>query len=181
MTLDPLIAATLRVFFGALFGTAVLHKIAHFRIFAMTLGKYLKGSLLAGSGAVAAIGGIVVAVELALVAAWAVPSASVIAGGATAAALLGYAVAMYVNLRRGNILLDCGCSWSYRRQPVSRTLVLRNLCLAALALAGTLPVVTRPLTAIDIVSIAAASGIAAMVYSGVNLLLAVAAGHQEAR
>jgi hypothetical protein len=47
-------------------------------------------------------------------------------------------------------------------------------------LAGTLPVSTRPLTAIDLVSIAAASAIAAVLYSGVNLLLAVTV-RQETR
>jgi hypothetical protein len=180
MTLDPLIEGTLRVSFGALFGIAVMHKITHFRAFAMTLGKYLKGSPLAGDGAVAAIGRIVVVVELALVAAWALPSASVAAGGGAATVLLGYAVAMYVNLRQSNVLFDCGCSWGERRQPVSGPLVLRNLCLSALALAGTLPVSTRPLTAIDLVSIAAASAIAAVLYSGVNLLLAVTV-RQETR
>jgi hypothetical protein len=165
MVMDPLIAATLRVSFGALFGIAVVHKIARFRAFAMTLGKYLKGSPLGGNGTVAAIAGVVVVVELALGAAWTLPSASVAAGAGTAAILLGYAGAMYVNLR----------------QPVSRSLVLRNLCLAALALVATVPVLARPLTGIDIVSIAAASCIAAMLYSGANLLLGLGVDHQEAR
>ena len=158
-----------------------MHKIAHFRSFTVTLGKYLADSPLRGNATMAAIGAMVVVIELALVAAWALPSAGVAAGVSTAAVLLGYALAMVRNLRRGNVLLDCGCSWGTRRQPVSNTMVLRNLCLSALALAGTLPVTTRPLMAIDIVCITAASSIAAMLYSAINLLLAVAGDSPEAR
>lgn len=110
--LDPLIAATLRVSFGALFGFAAVHKIVNFRAFSIVLRNYVKGSPLERRRPVAVLGGVIIAAELTLLAACALPSASAAAAGLAAAMLSGYALAMYINLRRGNALLDCGCSWA---------------------------------------------------------------------
>ncbi|OYW49001.1 MAG: methylamine utilization protein MauE [Novosphingobium sp. 28-62-57] len=48
------------------------------------------------------------------------------------ALLIAFAAAMAVNIGRGRAHIDCGCGRSELRQPLSRTLVLRNLVLAAL-------------------------------------------------
>lgn len=181
MVLDPLVAATLRVSFGALFGLAGMHKIVSFRAFTLVLRNYLRGSPLEGSRSVALLGAAIIGVELALLALCALPSASLEAGIPAAVVLLGYAAAMHVNLRRGNTLLDCGCSWGTHRQPVSAALVLRNLCLAALAALIAIPAGMRPLAAIDFFSVAATSIIAASLYAGINLLLAVPTGNEAAR
>jgi hypothetical protein len=180
MSLDPLFAVTLRLSVGSLFAYAVAHKLAHFRVFLMTLSKYLQGTSLDKGLAVALAGALVVTIELAVVAACAVPFAHTAAGGLAVAALRGYGAAMANNLLRGNLLPDCGCSWGAHRQPVSRGLMLRNLCLAALALLLALPVNGRPLTALDLVSIIAAWAGATILYSGINLLLAIAPSFQEA-
>lgn len=49
-----------------------------------------------------------------------------------AALLLAFAAAMAVNIGRGRAHIDCGCGRSELRQPLSRTLVVRNLVLAGL-------------------------------------------------
>lgn len=41
-----------------------------------------------------------------------------------------FALAMAINIRRGRAHIDCGCGRSELRQPLSVTLVLRNLVLA---------------------------------------------------
>lgn len=61
-------------------------------------------------------------------------------GGALAVAaalLLGYALAIGINLLRGRRDIDCGCGAPEQAQPLSPALILRNLLLAAAAgLAG---------------------------------------------
>ncbi len=180
MTLDPLISVTLRAFVGALFALAAIHKMVGFRSFSITLSKYLRGTFLAVDRPIVVIGVLVVAGELAISAACALLPTSVVAAGA-AIVLLSYAAAMYLNLRRGNVLLDCGCSWGARRQPLRPALVIRNLCLAGLALVMAVPAGPRALTTVDIISVFAALGAAAVLYSAVNLLLALSPSSLEAR
>ncbi|MCX7283480.1 MAG: methylamine utilization protein MauE [Novosphingobium sp.] len=48
------------------------------------------------------------------------------------ALLIAFAAAMAVNIGRGRANIDCGCGRSELRQPLSRTLVLRNVVLAVL-------------------------------------------------
>jgi hypothetical protein len=180
VTLDPLISVTLRAFVGTLFALAAIHKMIGFRSFSITLSKYLRGSLRAADRPIVAIGVLVVAVELAIGAACALLSTAVAAAGA-AIVLLSYAAAMYFNLRRGNVLLDCGCSWGARRQPLRRALVIRNLCLALLALTMAVPAGARTLTTVDIISVFATLGVAAALYSAVNLLLALSPSSLEVR
>ena len=60
-----------------------------------------------------------------------------VAGSRTAALpaiamLLVFAAAMAINIGRGRSHIDCGCGRSELRQPLSRTLVIRNIALAAL-------------------------------------------------
>ncbi len=180
MTLDPLISVTLRAFVGTLFALAAIHKMIGFRSFSITLSKYLRGSFFAADRPIVAIGMLVVAVELAIGAACALLSTAVAAAGAVIV-LLSYAAAMYFNLRRGNVLLDCGCSWGARRQPLRRALVIRNLCLALLALTMAVPAGARTLTTVDIISVFATLGVAAALYSAVNLLLALSPSSLEVR
>jgi hypothetical protein len=53
--------------------------------------------------------------------------------GLAAIALLAlFALAMTINIARGRDHIDCGCGESFLRQTLSRTLVARNILLAAL-------------------------------------------------
>ena len=50
-----------------------------------------------------------------------------------------FAGAMAINIRRGRQAIDCGCGRSQLRQPLSWSLVVRNLMLAALVACHALP------------------------------------------
>lgn len=88
--------------------------------------------------------------------------------------LLAFAGAMAINIGRGRAHIDCGCGRSELRQPLSRTLVFRNLALAML-LVPTL--VATPAFATAEWLIALAGGVALYLLTHlVNVLAALAAG-----
>ena len=94
--------------------------------------------------------------------------------------LLTYALAMYINIKRGRLLLDCGCSWGSRRQPVHIWLVARNAGLALVAVLLAPPVADRALSIIDCVSVVASLIVAAFLYAGTNQLLSIQSNVREA-
>jgi len=71
--------------------------------------------------------------------------------------LLAFAAAMAVNIRRGRTHIDCGCGLSALRQPLSWSLVGRNMALAALLAIRVAP--TPPLSEAQILA-AAIGGLA---------------------
>lgn len=96
--------------------------------------------------------------------------------------LLGlYAVAIAINLRRGQRELDCGCLGFGRRSAISMTLLWRNgaLALASLA-AGVLPRSVRALDWIDLFTVAVGVAAAALLYAALEGL-ADAAGRLPRR
>ena len=70
------------------------------------------------------------------------PPTHSIAAALSAALLLAYAMAIGVNLLRGRIHIDCGCSLGKKR-AISWWLVLRNCVLASFAVALLLPLGER--------------------------------------
>jgi hypothetical protein len=82
------------------------------------------------------------AIELALAPLLLLPATRAVAGYAAAALLIGYAIAIAVNLLRGRSHIDCGCGDS--PQLLSEWLLLRNAVLAGGALLTTLS--TAPTT-----------------------------------
>lgn len=179
MSLDPVIGATIRLFMAVLFGAAATHKLVDFGRFVLTLRRYVAGVVSLEMGAPWLACGII-AVEIGIVVACVTPMWRVPAALSASLVLLVYAGAMLVNLRRGNLLLDCGCAWGEGRQPVSAGLVMRNIVLASLGLLIIAPVVDRSLTALDVVSILAGLGVAGFLYGGVNRLFAVDAALHDA-
>jgi hypothetical protein len=174
MHLDPTFAMTLRAALLLLFAAALTHKMRRFTEFEGTLASYFRGFGVSGTGLLRPAAVLAIAFESFVVGAclWSRSGtpAAISAGGV----LLLYALAMAINLHRGNVLLDCGCSWGSGRQPVRYALVVRNVVLAALALTLALPVSGRPLAAIDVASIGAAVLTAALLYSAANRLLMTA-------
>jgi uncharacterized membrane protein YphA (DoxX/SURF4 family) len=73
------------------------------------------------------------------------------------ALLLGFALAMAINIRRGRTHIDCGCGHPALRQPLSWMLVGRNLLLALLLAPRLLS--APPLSSVDM-AVAAAAGLA---------------------
>lgn len=76
-----------------------------------------------------------------------IPATRPAGGLAIALLLMGYALAMFINLQRGRRQIDCGCGGP--PQPLSGWLVGRNLVLAACALLLLLPTAARDLTPTD--------------------------------
>lgn len=88
--------------------------------------------------------------------------------------LLVFAAAMAINIGRGRAHIDCGCGRSDLRQPLSRTLVVRNLALALLLVPA---LVRTPSFASAEWLIALAGGLALYLMTHlVNALAALATG-----
>jgi hypothetical protein len=91
------------------------------------------------------------------------------------ALLLGYGIAMAVNLRRGRHELDCGCGTLRERQPIARWMLWRNGLLVAAAAVALAPSSSRPVQAVDIMTVACAVATAMLLYTAAGRLLATPA------
>lgn len=91
-----------------------------------------------------------------------------------AALLIGFALAMAINIRRGRSHVDCGCGRSQLRQTLHPALVLRNLVLAGLiALHVTTP---GPADAIAVILALVAGACLFGLFALFNALCALALG-----
>ena len=167
MSIDPAVVLLLRGAGSALFASAAFHKLRGFADFRVALADYRLVPWWA-SGMAARI---VVAAELATALLLASPAARP-SGFASAAGLLAlYTAAIGVNLLRGRRHIDCGCFGPAHRAPLGGALVARNAGLAALAVAGLLPVVERPLVALDALTAAGGTLLLALLHASVNRLI----------
>jgi len=103
--------------------------------------------------------------------------------GARAAGLLSaatllvvYGAAVAINLARGRRHIDCGCAGPAGRRPISGALVARNAALAALALAGLVPVHPRALLWVDGLTVAGATAALAAFYARLDRMIVFAPG-----
>ncbi len=111
---------------GLVFATAGLAKLRSRRMFPGVVANYR----LLPEALVAPVASVLPWMELAI-------GIGLVAGIGLLAApaivlLLVFATAMAINIGRGRAHIDCGCGRSDLRQPLSRTLVARNLALALL-------------------------------------------------
>jgi hypothetical protein len=125
---DPAIALAGRLLGALVFATAVGGKMRHRHELAGVVANYrLLPEGLAATAAWAIVGLECVVVLSLVSGVW------LAAGAELAIALLvGFALAICVNLARGRHEIDCGCFQSGLRQRLSAALVVRNLVLAAL-------------------------------------------------
>lgn len=179
MLLDPTIALTLRAAFALIFAAASTHKLLNAAQFRQTLVSYLRGFGIEAHGKVNPFLATLIVLEIGVVAACALPAAQAAAGLLAGGMLLLYASAMAVNLIRGNVLLDCGCTWGATRQGVRPALVIRNALLSVIAFALTAPVGSRDLAAIDTASILVATLTVILLYGAANRLLTLDGSHAE--
>lgn len=93
--------------------------------------------------------------------------------GALAAAVLlsMFALALWINIRRGRSHIDCGCFGVRLRTGLSRGMAWRNLALAALALSLLTPVTARTVSPPDVVAALISVATLALLYPVLNLLL----------
>lgn len=127
---QSLAAGSAVVFTTLLFAAAALHKLWDFTAFTGYVADYrLVPERLSRAAAALAAGAELLAVGLLVV-----PGGQAAGSSLAIALLLFYATAIAVNLARGRDRIECGCGGAV--QPLSRTLVLRNLALSAVVAAG---------------------------------------------
>ena len=171
MTIDPVIATIVQYGLAWLFLAAAMHKARDLVDFRSVLATYR-----------------VVPDALVTPAAWVVMAAEIAIGvglllrqpvayAGAAALLVGYALVIALNLARGRRFIDCGCGGA--TQPLSTGLVVRNAMLAIVATIGLVPVASRTIGWIDIVSIVAGVVVAGALYGAINQLLAARARLEE--
>jgi hypothetical protein len=126
---------------------AAWHKLSEPNMFLSALAAYrlLPQSLLD----VAARG--IPLLEIALGAGMLVPATRSIALVGVALLMIGYALAIGINLARGRSYIDCGCGGA--AHPLSWGLIVRNGVLAAAALAASSATMDRPLDWLDAVTV----------------------------
>jgi hypothetical protein len=174
---DPVIAWITALCIVMLFGSAAVGKLVDWRSFLSVLGNYklLPPPLLVLAAP------LVVALEAAVVPMLLLPSSRVV-GSYLATCLLGsYAVAIGINLWRGRRNIDCGCLAAGRRRHITGWLVVRNLSLATTAMVAGLPMTSRNLGALDVVTIACTVTTLAVLYAIYSTLSDVAASHARVR
>lgn len=166
--IDPVAALALRAALALLLAGGALAKLRDLRGFAAAVAGYrLLPAALAGPAAAG-----FVACELALAAGLWIPQVRGASALGAAGLLTLYGVAIAVNLARGRRDIDCGCGGPLGRQTLSEGLVVRNLLLAAAALAAALPVASRSLVWLDALTLAASIAAAATLYTAASALLA---------
>ncbi len=161
--IDPLWQLTLTLFLSLLFTTTAWHKWHNIHHTATVVAKYrlvpvawcyVTAYVVAGSEA------------LAVIFLWILPvwGAVLVIG-----LLIGYALAIQINLHRGRINMDCGCGGV----PIHLTplLLVRNILLAVFASLLLLTTIPRVLTWIDvIIGVMAAATLLVLYYAGEQLL-----------
>lgn len=167
--MDPVIDGTLRGAMVLLFVSAAVHKLRDLDRFRATLADY---RLLPGSLVRLAVV-LVVATELSVATALAVPWFRTPGLLGAAALLVVYGGAIVINLARGRRHIDCGCAGPAVRREISGWLVARNAALASVALAGLAPVSARPLVWLDAVTVLGATAVVAALYASLDRLLAL--------
>lgn len=145
MTVDPVIALSLRLALALLFGVAAAHKLRDSQRFEATMRAY---RLLHPAIAIP-FAKLLPGLEIALALGLLLASTHEAAAAAAALVLTLYSLAIGINLHRGRRSIDCGCFGTSARVPLSGGLLARNLGLITAALASMLPVRPRALVWVD--------------------------------
>lgn len=151
MTIDPALDLVLRLGLATLLAWAASHKARDLRAFAATIRSYEVVPAVASRPVASVLAG----AELAIATGLMLPETRVGASLAAAALLLVYTGAIGVNLARGRKELDCGCFGPAHRQPLHAWLLVRNVIVVVAAFVASLPLGSRTLTALDLLSIVA--------------------------
>lgn len=152
MTIDPIIAWSLRLGLALLFASAAWHKLSDLPQFEGTVRAYDLVPRLAAPilSRVLPFAELAIAVLLLHGETW---GAAALAGSGL---LLVYTCAIALNLVRGKRDIDCGCVTSSAKTPLSGALVVRNAVLLAACGALLLPVRARSLVWVDALTVIAA-------------------------
>jgi uncharacterized membrane protein len=69
-----------------------------------------------------------------------------------------------VNLHRGRTSIDCGCIGASSRRRIGPAMVVRNIVLSGIVLLAAWPQAERSLAALDLLTIAGATLVSALLY-----------------
>jgi len=158
--LDPLPPLTVAWALAVLLAAAALHKLSAWQEWPGLIRNYA----LVPDGATLIVAVILPACEVLVACALVWPPARTAGASAAAALMVGYALALQINLWRGRTTIDCGCFGSRLKQGIAPWMVWRNLLLAGLALLLRLPAGGRALTTGDLVVAGAAVATLAFLY-----------------
>jgi hypothetical protein len=152
--IDPVISRLIAVGFGLMWIAAAWHKQAAPQVFRAVLADYR----LLPAYSQNVVGRLLPMVEAMLGLAWLLGIAVRVTAVASAALLACYAVAIAVNLLRGRNHIGCGCSFSVSAddEPLSWTMVVRNVFLLLVSLAALLPANPRLLGPLDYIVVVSA-------------------------
>lgn len=145
MNIDPVVFNIVNVCLSILFLSAGLQKLLNRQAFAAILEQYTLLSAIILTPAAVIIPWLEMACALALL----LPDLHQLAVAVIVLLLLVYAAAMLVNVRRGNVNIDCGCSFGVSQQTISMALVWRNSLLAIIALSLFAPLGNREIGLFD--------------------------------
>lgn len=170
--IDPTILWLGSLALGALFVGSAAHKLRDLASFRAAMAGYrlVPAPLLPVAAPALALAEVVIgAATLATLFA---PDTGRIGLIAAACMLLGYALAIAINLARGNSAIDCGCFGFGARGPGLRSgMIVRNIALAALALPALMPLAPRQLVWLDFVTLLAGLAVLALLNAAIDLAL----------
>jgi hypothetical protein len=145
MTIDPVIAWSLRLGLALLFAAAAWHKVTDRRRFEATVSAYE----LLPTRAASMFSRVVPLAEGSIAVGLVYPTTVSAAAVAASSMLLLYTGAIAINLARGRREIDCGCLASRSVTPLDGALIARNAGLIAATCGILLPVRMRPLVWVD--------------------------------
>lgn len=158
--IDPVFKWIILLAFTALFAASALHKLRDFDRFAMVVGAY--GIL--PERFVHPVATALIALEVLIALLLPLQIAPVFAPALAMFLLASYGWVILLNVRRRNIISDCGCGIGSNSNAVSMPLVWRNLLLIALAASLLMPAAPRPLLLSDYLAIAFMTVFIALIY-----------------
>ncbi|MDA0681170.1 MAG: hypothetical protein O3A13_15155 [Proteobacteria bacterium] len=169
--LDPLIIKAISIGLGLMFLFAAYHKLSQGAAFRVTLLEYQ----LLPDWLVSPASRIIPIIEILLGASWLISFYDLTMTAIGSATLLGiYALAISVNLYRGRVHFDCGCSFGGKddsEQFLSFGLVLRNLVLIATALVALMPTESRAFSFADYATLTAILLTTTLLFAAANQLI----------
>jgi len=165
--LDPVIGSLLVGCFVLLFASAASHKLRDPAQFAQVFAGYGIAPQLSRWR----LTWLVPVVEVLLAIGLLLPASRTAAAATAAGVLLGYAIAIAINLRAGRRLVACGCGGPDQQRPIAAWMVWRNALLAAAVGLTMLPWSTRQLQWTDAVTVGFGLLAIALLYACVERLL----------
>jgi len=147
--IDPVIALSLRLGLALLFAAAAWHKVSDRARFDATVRAYR----LLPSWLVPSMTRLLPLAEAVIAIGFLYPPTRQAAALGAVPLLTSYTGAIAVNLARGRRDIDCGCFTSSNRVPLSNWLLVRNLTLIVVAGVLLMPLRTRTLVWVDIITV----------------------------